>query len=521
MAKNKTNSVAYALHRFELGWLDEALNLLEGIRTSTSSKKEQERASLELGKLYLILDQAAKAIPLLESVDHQDPQVYFRLGLAYRKLNQWTRAINALEKADQLIPNDPKILSNLGWVYYKNGQKEKGREFVIRSLRLNHMSVHTLVDLARMYASEKRIHYAAACAQRALELDLTNTLAPDTAKMLISYKNESKKHPPRPPKTKNPFEWQDYYSKIYEPGDELRAALEVFNPTTEKDLQQLSDKLEKLWNTSLRPELGERTPLEVINKKIKSSQVDQLQPPRFMSINSDKAEANVLRKNMVTYLTHLQREKYSATSSLGNLPLKAMYAINELLINPETLETQIGDQVFKPKSSEDVWTFKFLNVLATVADLAVFEPGRRIKITGKGVGFLESTPNRQLWLLFQTWWRQINWLYAYHLLSFTEEVMDFLPNMTKDFFGGISPGKWINIKDFIDLFIETGSLMDFAETKNEYLINGAIEKMIFRVLAEFDCLEIKTKPVKIGNLAYDDLYEFRVTDFGHELLASL
>ena len=300
MVKSKSNAIANALHRFELGWTDEALNLLEQILANAGSQKEREQASLALGKLYLILNQPAKAIPLLENIDHNDPQVYFQIGLAHRVLKQWPQAVSALEKADQLIPDDPKILANLGWAYYQSGYKKSGQDLLTKSLRMDHMSVHTLADLARIYAADKKIYHAAACANRAFELDRQNTLSPETTKVLVACQKEINNHPPAPPKTKNMFEWQDYLGKIWKPGDVLRAAVPVFKPTTERELQHLGERFMKMWDTCPRPELGGQTPMELVNKKTKPSQMEPLQAPKFMPINIEKAKANTLRQNMVT-----------------------------------------------------------------------------------------------------------------------------------------------------------------------------------------------------------------------------
>src|SRR4030067_1783618 len=59
------------------------------------------------------------------------------LGWAYFKLGAYARAVEELEKENQLTPNDPVVTEHLGDGYSKLSRMDKARELYEKALTLN------------------------------------------------------------------------------------------------------------------------------------------------------------------------------------------------------------------------------------------------------------------------------------------------------------------------------------------------------------------------------------------------
>ena len=62
-----------------------------------------------------------------------------------------------------------------------------------------------------------------------------------------------------------------------------------------------------------------------------------------------------MRRDMVTFLSYLNKNRVVGTQSTGNLPLKAVREICAQFVNQPVLDAKIGDKVFKLRSEDDVW----------------------------------------------------------------------------------------------------------------------------------------------------------------------
>ncbi len=136
------------------------------------------------------------------------------------------------------------------------------------------------------------------------------------------------------------------------------------------------------------------------------------QIPRPVSLNKEQrqaVEALPLRHDVLTLLKYLQVNRVTGTQSSGNLTLKAIQAICAQFIVPPKLETKIGEQVFRVRSEAEVWPLYFVHVLASVGGLVTGGPGRRWQVTPTGKKFMTAPAEIQVWLLFLTWWKQVNW----------------------------------------------------------------------------------------------------------------
>ena len=517
-----STEIKTALKRFELGWPEEALALLDQAQQQAQSPAARQALAVEEAKLYLALRRADETVQALSPFAGPDAQLTYLRGLAYRQLGRWPLAVAAFESADQLAPDDPAVLANLGWCLHQHGQRNRGRAILERALRLDLGRLPSALDLALLYADLGRYQAAAACAQRAFFISAGSPLAQEILEWvteLRASRGGPKPRRPAPPRTDR--DWRQLIAEAEKPLDLMQLAIDRFKPQTERELNQLAERMMGWWNTTPRPELGGLTPDQVMQQEVRPSQVEIPPPPPWLALDPVGAAANPLRQNMAAYLTQLEEGKYTATSALGNLPLKALYAINERLVKPVELETRIGEKTYKPRSSEHIWLFDFMRALALTGELASFEPGRRILLLETGRAYLDSSPRRQLWLLFSNWWGRTNWLYVYPWETFEEEVMGVLPRLACDLLLALAPGQWVPIEDFLGTLIATGSLLEFSATTNQNVLRYGLEKMVLQVLAEFDGMELKTQPKEIGSMQFDTPVEFRVTPFGRELLSEV
>jgi tetratricopeptide (TPR) repeat protein len=100
-------------------------------RELAARNPEDSRASYYLGVALARQERTGEAIEAFESARRHgtrpNPSVLFELGKALSKLERWREAREVLEQAVALVPNEPSIRLQLGWVYYSNVEGEKAR----------------------------------------------------------------------------------------------------------------------------------------------------------------------------------------------------------------------------------------------------------------------------------------------------------------------------------------------------------------------------------------------------------
>jgi Flp pilus assembly protein TadD len=140
-----------------------------------------------LGDLYLQVGSPALAIDPLEkavAAAPQHPYSQFLLGCGLGRTGNFTRAIHHLLIADQLRPNNPEILRNLGWMKSMHGEVKEGRELLRKSIRLNPKNSLAYNDLgvSYMFTSDMDLRMAKRYIGKALELDPENKFIQGTWK---------------------------------------------------------------------------------------------------------------------------------------------------------------------------------------------------------------------------------------------------------------------------------------------------------------------------------------------------
>jgi len=119
----------------------------------------------------------AKTITELEALAARypdRPQIYEKLGWVYSKEKNWSRAVEALQKAAALDPKNAGPLNNLGNIYFLVGDRENAIKFWNRSLAINPGQVDSRLNLATAYYYKGRLKEASDQLREVLKIDPHN-----------------------------------------------------------------------------------------------------------------------------------------------------------------------------------------------------------------------------------------------------------------------------------------------------------------------------------------------------------
>jgi hypothetical protein len=236
-----------------------------------------------------------------------------------------------------------------------------------------------------------------------------------------------------------------------------------------------------------------------------------------------RAEALPLRRDMVALLTYLHDNRVTGTQSTGNLPLKAVREVTARFVHPPQLENTIGDHTFRVRSEDDVWPLYFLHTLAYVGGLLEGGPSRRWRLTPDGEKFLAAIPPIQVWILFTTWWEQVNWLIAFPFAGMGESLPPRFTKITLAHLLPLPANTRIPFEPFADKLIQETRLKWAAPdmTHARMLLHGAIQRMVIGILANFEVVETEYQDKPLGRGTVHELVAFQITPFGKGLLESL
>lgn len=148
---------------------------------------------LTLRKLDLAEDHIKKAINLKP----QNPGYRYILGFVYSHRRRWDKAIPEFEIAVKQEPNNGEYLRGLGWATYSRGDVGRGLSLLKEANRLAPDNANILTDLAVAYLSSVNMDKAREYAERAVQLDPTNSVAQDVLRTILGFSkrfNQDERH---------------------------------------------------------------------------------------------------------------------------------------------------------------------------------------------------------------------------------------------------------------------------------------------------------------------------------------
>ncbi len=235
------------------------------------------------------------------------------------------------------------------------------------------------------------------------------------------------------------------------------------------------------------------------------------------------AEELPLRRDVVALLTYLRDNKVTGTQSTGNLPLKAVYEICALFVDPPQLEDVIGDHVYRVRSETEVWPLYVRHVLVSVGGLVTGGLGRRWKLTPLGEPFLAAPSPLQVWLLLATWWTQTNWAIA-SPFDFEDGYMPpGFSRLALKHLLRLSLGEPASFERFADRMIEDSRMVWPIQDQDNArrILRSIVERTVIDPLVDFGILKTEYEPHKTLGAEFRELSIFRITPFGNGLLEAI
>lgn len=155
----------------------DALNILEELLIADPSNVSalEEVADNELSLENY--ERSHKAAKQALKLDKESYTALYILGFLCSQKHKHEDALDYLQKANQIKPNNAEILRCLGWSLFCNNQQTKGIVTLERALNLDTDNPLTLCDLGVTYLQGQNFSKAKTLFQRALELDPDNTRA--------------------------------------------------------------------------------------------------------------------------------------------------------------------------------------------------------------------------------------------------------------------------------------------------------------------------------------------------------
>lgn len=164
-------------------WLNKAFELenrkdwpalLEHSRRWTKAQPGSGMAWNNLGVAYSKVGQSAKGIEAWQQalrINPEQAEAWYNLGIAYSKAGQSAKAIEAWQQALRIDPEDAKAWNNLGHAYSRVGQSAKAIEASQQALRINPEDAKAWLNLGNGYGMTGQTSKAIEAIQQALRIN--------------------------------------------------------------------------------------------------------------------------------------------------------------------------------------------------------------------------------------------------------------------------------------------------------------------------------------------------------------
>lgn len=278
MAKQRSvkpeTRLKHALQALERGQYRQALRRLENLLPLTQDDPVlAEQVHLAMADAYLSLRDLPQAIKHAEAaikLNSASERGYYLLGFAQSVKTDWAEAIPALRQAMALDPDEPEYCRSLGWALFNQDQTNpEGQALLEKALNMNPTHIPTLTDLAMLYGQEQRFERALIFARRAVQLAPSDPLAQKVLAGLTHFKQEFERLGEQPaskpaPKPSTEAEWRERIAASDDFNQVMRLWIDLHPAQDIDDLNASLKQFRELWNDTPRPELGGRSPNEMM-----------------------------------------------------------------------------------------------------------------------------------------------------------------------------------------------------------------------------------------------------------------
>jgi hypothetical protein len=234
------------------------------------------------------------------------------------------------------------------------------------------------------------------------------------------------------------------------------------------------------------------------------------------------AEELPLRKDVVAFLGYLRENKVTGTTSRGNLPLKHVAAVAAGFVDPPAMEIRFGSHAYPVRSEDEVWPVYFVHMLANGANLITGGPGRRWRLTERGVQYFNASPVVQVRILLAGWFFQADWTLTLAYDIFGGSLPSWVPQSVLYLLREIEGGQRAEYNRFIDRLIEKVGWRlegDRAEEMRKEL-GLSMERMVVRPLEAMGIMTGERVKDEESPFPREKLAAFSLTHFGMMLLGN-
>lgn len=171
----------------------EAIRLCEKI---LSYDLDTQLAYEEIGDNFLSMreyEKAERALIQALRINPTSANAHYLIGFSHSALGRWKDSIEHLETADGIQANHPEILRCLGWSIFHSGEREQGLVLLERALNLSPSDPLILSDLGICYLNNKHFDRANDLFRKVLEIEPDNDKVRECLYAVKFFKNEFKK----------------------------------------------------------------------------------------------------------------------------------------------------------------------------------------------------------------------------------------------------------------------------------------------------------------------------------------
>lgn len=171
----------------------EAIKLCEKV---LSYDLDFQTAYEEIGDNFLSMreyDKAERALIQALRLNPTSANAHYLIGFAHSALGHWKDSIEHLETADHIQVNHPEILRCLGWSIFHSGEREQGLVILERALNLSPSDPLILSDLGICYLNNKHFDRANDLFRKVLEIEPDNDKVKECLYAVKFFRSEFKK----------------------------------------------------------------------------------------------------------------------------------------------------------------------------------------------------------------------------------------------------------------------------------------------------------------------------------------
>ena len=234
----------------------------------------------------------------------------------------------------------------------------------------------------------------------------------------------------------------------------------------------------------------------------------------------DALDSLPLRRDMLTFLDYLTKNRTVGTQSTGNLPLKAVREISEKFVKPLVLEETVNGHTYKARSENDVFPLLFLHTLAFHSGLVTGGQVKIWKVTSEGQLFPQLPPPVQVFFLYVNWWAQIDWTIAFPVSGLANGLPLLFKSSASSCLLELPLGEYAPFEPFADrLIVQSGLTWPSKDQTNAHAtMRFVIKRVVVDMIRKFGVLECEYVTENSHGYQKYKLANIRLTPIGKGML---